>query len=103
MIDWYIDITKDSFKNDKYINKVVDTVSPYMDYFCKRLTEIDNCTLEQMNAIFSDIIKEMPIMTPKIHNDEFFIEYNGGTYIHLTDSTKQIYREIKLHKLLSHE
>jgi hypothetical protein len=100
MIDWYINITKDAFKNDKYINAVIDTVTPYMDYLCKRLAEIDNWTLKEANIIFSDIIKEMPIMTPKIYNGEFFIEYNRRTYIYLTDTTKQIYREIKLHKVL---
>jgi inhibitor of KinA sporulation pathway (predicted exonuclease) len=99
--DWYIVISKDSFRNDKYLQTVIDTVTPYMDYFCKRLTEVGDCTLDEMNSIFSEIIKEMPIMTPKINNGEFFIEYNSGTYIYLTDTTKQIYREIKLHKVLS--
>jgi hypothetical protein len=39
-------------------------------------------------------------MIPRIYNGRFFIEYNKHTHIYLKDTVKQIYREIKLDKIL---
>jgi hypothetical protein len=107
MIDWYIEIADfapDGFRNDDYISKVIDTASPFMDYFCKRLSEIEDWKLEDALVIFKDIIEEMPIMSCDCHgDDEFYINYNRYTFIKLTDTTKQIYREIKLEKLLKNK
>lgn len=102
MIDWYIEISKDApvaFKADKYLSTVINTSSPCMNYFCKRLTETENFTLEDMKKIFSIIIEELPIMRANIYGDEFVIKYNRWVDIKLTDTTKQIYRNIKLEKI----
>jgi hypothetical protein len=99
-INWYIEISNTQFKNEKYLRRVNEIVTPYMNYFFERLIVIDNYTLEDANSIFSDIIKEMPIMSPRIYNGRFFIEYNKHTHIYLKDTVKQIYREIKLDKIL---
>lgn len=103
MIDWYVDLQEDrpyNLKNDRYLKSVIDTATPFMNYFCKRLSEIENWTVEDANSIFSEIINEMPIMKPIVWNGEFSIQYNKYTVIKLTETTKQIYRGIKLEKIL---
>jgi hypothetical protein len=102
MLDWYIEISDrapDGFKSDKYLNSVIKTASPCMDYFCKRLIEMDNYTIDDMNNIFSEIIEELPIMRGNKYVDEFIIKYNRWVDIKLTDTTKSIYRDIKIEKL----
>jgi len=102
VIDWYIEISDDapdSFKTDDYLAKVIETGSPCMTYFCKRLSEMNDFTLEDMQKIFSEIIEELPIMRSNIYGDEFIIKYNRYVTIKLTDTTKQIYRSIKLEKI----
>jgi hypothetical protein len=102
MIDWYVEILEnapDSFRSDDYLAKVIETASPCMNYFCRRLIEIKEFTLEDMEKIFSEIIEELPIMRASIYGDEFVIKYNRWVSIKLTDTTKQIYRNIKLEKI----
>jgi len=104
MIDWYIEISEsapDNFRSDDYLNSVIKTAKPCMDYFCKRLMEIEEFTLEDMGKIFSEIIEELPIMRANIYNNEFVIKYNRWVDIKLTDTTKQIYRNIKLEKIFN--
>jgi hypothetical protein len=104
MIDWYIEISEaapESFKKDKYLASVIDISSPFMDYFCNRLTEMSNRKTEDTLSIFQDIIDELPVMSPVIWNGEFFIRYNRWVYIHLTDTPTQIYRESKIKQLLA--
>lgn len=102
MIDWYVEISDSSpegFKGDDYLSGVIKTAAPCMDYFCKRLMGIKEFTLEDMEKIFSEIIEELPIMRANIYGDEFVIKYNRWVDIKLTDTTKQIYRNIKLEKI----
>lgn len=102
MIDWYVEISENApegFKGDKYLSNVINTASPCMNYFCQRLTEKENFTLEDIEKIFSEIIEELPIMRANIYGDEFVIKYNRWVDIKLTDTTKQIYRNIKLEKI----
>lgn len=106
MIDWYIEISDDApngFKVDNYLAEVIKTAAPCMNYFCKRLMEIEEFTLEDMEVIFSEIIEELPIMSTNIYGSEFVIKYNRWVNIKLTDTTKQIYRNIKLEKILIKE
>ena len=107
MINWYVQISEDApigFNSDIYLASVIDTASPFMEYFCKRLSEIEDWKLEDALVIFKDIIEEMPIMSCDCHgDDEFYINYNRYTFIKLTDTTKQIYREIKLEKILKNK
>jgi type II restriction/modification system DNA methylase subunit YeeA len=72
-----------------------------MNYFCNRLSETGDFTLEDMENIFSEIIEELPIMRANIYGDEFVIKYNRWVDIKLTDTTKQIYRDIKLEKIFN--
>ena len=102
MIDWYVEISEyapETFRSDKYLSKIIDTASPCMDYFCNRLSELEDWKLEDAETIFKEIIEEMPIMEAHIWNKEFSIRYNKWVYIKLTETTKQIYRESKLTSL----
>lgn len=102
MIDWYIEISElapDNFKTDDYLNTVIKTAAPCMSYFCQRLSEIEDHKLEDMMNIFKEIIEELPIMTANVYGGEFIIKYNRWVNIKLTETTKQIYRDIKLEKL----
>jgi hypothetical protein len=102
MIDWYVEISDsapEGFKGDKYLSAVIKTAAPCMDYFCKRLSEIEDFTLDNIEKIFSEIIDELPIMRGNRYGDEFVIKYNRWVDIKLTDTTKQIYRDIKLEKI----
>lgn len=102
MLDWYVEISEsapDRFKDDKYLSNVIKTAAPCMTHFCKRLTEIDDFTLEDMEKVLSEIIEELPIMRANIYGNEFIIKYNRWVDIKLTDTTKSIYRDIKLEKL----
>ena len=83
------------------LSSVINTASPCMNYFCQRLTEKENFTLEDIEKIFSEIIEELPIMRANIYGDEFVIKYNRWVDIKLTDTTKQIYRNIKLEKIFN--
>ncbi len=103
MIDWYVEIldsAPDGFKGDKYVGNVIDTASPYMDYFCKRLTEMKDWKLEDANNIFKEIIEELPIMTARVYNNDFIINYNKWVTIKLTETATQIYRESKIRQIL---
>lgn len=104
MTDWYVEITEsapDSFRTDDYLSQIIDTASPCMDYFCKRLTELKDWKLEEANKIFQEIIEEMPILQAHIWNNEFSIRYNRWVYIKLTETPKQIYRDSKIKQLLT--
>lgn len=105
MINWYVQISEGApqgFNSDIYLGNVIDTATPFMDYFCKRLSEVDNWCIDDIQKVFKDIIDEMPIMSSMIHRDnEFVIKYNRWVSIRLTDTTKQIYRDIKLEKILT--
>jgi CRISPR/Cas system-associated protein Csx1 len=103
MIDWYVEIldsAPDGFKGDKYVGNVIDTASPCMDYFCKRLTEMKDWKLEDANTIFKEIIEELPIMTARVYNNDFIINYNKWVTIKLTETATQIYRESKIRQIL---
>ena len=104
MIDWYVEISEgapEGFRGDKYLSNVIDTASPCMDYFCKRLTDMKDWKLEDALSIFQDIIDELPVMSPVIWKGEFFIRYNKWVYIKLTETPKQIYRDSKIRQLLA--
>jgi hypothetical protein len=104
MIDWYVEISEeapDGFRGDKYLGNVIDTATPCMNHLCNRLTEMNDWKLEDVNKIFMEIIDELPIMKSSIYNNEFVINYNRWVTIKLTDTTKQIYRDLKLSRILA--
>lgn len=104
MIDWYIEISDSSpngFKSDDFLKGVIETATPFMNYFCDRLSEIEDWKIEDAERVFGEIIEEMPIMNYRIKEEEFIIKYNRFVDIKLTHTTRQIYREIKLGKILA--
>jgi len=104
MIDWYVEISDNSpivFNSDEFLKGVIETATPFMNYFCDRLSEIEDWKIEDAEKVFGEIIDEMPIMNYRIWNEEFIIKYNRYVDIKLTDTTRQIYREIKLGKILA--
>lgn len=104
MIDWYVQVSEfapDGYHSDKYLKTVIDTATPFMNHLCKRLGEISDYKLEDVNKIFKELVDELPIMSPQVFNDDFQIRYNKWVYIKLTDTVKQIYRESKLNKILA--
>lgn len=104
MINWYVEVSEGAplgFNSDPYLTIVINTATPFMEYFCRRLSEIDNWKISDAEKVFKGIIEEMPIMSSNIYNNEFIIKYNKWTSIKLTDTTKQIYRDIKLEKILT--
>ena len=103
MITWYVEITDwapEVYKTDKYLETIIDTATPFMNHFCKRLSEIQDWKLEDATGIFKELIDELPIMQADTINGDFRIRYNSWVYIKLTDTMKQIYRESKLTRLL---
>ncbi len=103
MVDWYIDINysaPESFHNERFIENIINIASPFMDYFCSRLMDTNNWTANDANNIFIEIANEMPIMNGFMSNGEFIIKYNKFINIHLVGNTKEIYRDVKISKIL---
>lgn len=103
MIEWYVDIVEFApmnFKTDKFKNSVNENAKPVMIYISEKLKESDY-NLSEFYENFKDIVDDLPIMNLKCINDEIIIKYNRFVYIKLVDSTKAIYRNIKLNKLLN--
>jgi len=108
IVDWYVKSNPWGRPiTEKVLSKIVETATPLMNYFCKRLTDAidDELEISKIETLFAEIVQEMPVMNYRISKedgvDQFIIMYNSRTEIRLTDSTKQIYREIKLTKILS--
>lgn len=103
MIAWYIHIDKwapKHFKNDKFKEVVIENTKPVIAYIYEKLKESDY-NLSEFNKRLKDIVDDLPIMKVKIIDDEIIIKYNKWIDIKLVDSTKAIYRDIKLNKLLN--
>ena len=92
MIDWYIDSLR---TDEKYLKKVKETVTPCMNYFCEKLSEIEVYDID----LFRKIIEELPILNLQMNNDEFYFSYNSYTNIKFKDSMKSIKREIILNNI----
>ena len=104
MIDWYVEVSRyapDNLNSDNYLKSVIETATPFMNYFCDRLSEMEEWKIGDAERVFGEIIEEMPIMNYQIKGEEFTIKYNRFIDIKLTDTTRQIYREIKLGKILA--
>jgi hypothetical protein len=109
-IDWYVKANEGIYApqglvSEKFMKQVIKTATPCMDYFCKRLSEVEDLDIFKIEGVFGEIVEEMPVMNYRISEidgvNEFIIKYNKWVDIRLTDTTKQIYREIKLTKILS--
>ena len=102
MISWYID---SSVTDEKYLKRVKETVEPCMDYFCDRLSNIENYDLNDIKCVFREIIEELPILEFVYvkQNDDFFFRYNSKTLIRFNEPLKSIKREILLNEILKYE
>lgn len=100
MINWYISFSEYAPKSmncDKITDNVIKIMSPIMDFLCDRLIKEDNITMER----FISIMNELSIMNSSIIGDELVIKYNRFISIRLTESLKQICRDIKIEKVLT--
>ena len=103
-INWYVEITEgavDGYRSDTYLKTVIDTVTPFMNYFYNRLLEVEDWVFVDLKETFQSIIDEMPIFQCYLEKGEIVFRYNKWVVIKLTDSVKQIYRDIKLEKILN--
>lgn len=100
MINWYVEVNSNSYNNSDYIKKVIENATPFMNFFCKKISKIDSWKLEDVNRILGDIVNEMPVMNVSFSGEEFTIKYNRYTDIKLVDPVKQIYRDMKISKIL---
>lgn len=103
MLNWYIDSSR---REKNYLDVVNRTVEPFMNYFCDRVSEIEDYDLDDLNSIFKDIVDELPILTFEsnryyIEEGSFIIRYNACTIIKLNDPLRSIKREILLNKILA--
>lgn len=111
MISWYIE---SSINDSKYLEVVNRNVEPCMDYFCNRLSEVDEFNMNDILKVFREIVNELPILTFKtkenyvfpsnnyvVIEDDFWIRYNSYTIIRFSDGLKSIKREMVLSKILA--
>lgn len=100
MISWYISSKR---TDDRYIDKVKLTVEPCMNYFCDRLSEVDDYDINDLNSLFREILEELPILNFQIdtNTNEFYFRYNKETDIKFNDPYKGIKRELILNKILN--
>jgi hypothetical protein len=100
-MNWYIDSTR---TDGKYLDIVNRTVEPCMEYFCNRISEIEDVELNDILKTFKDILEELPfltLVTKKDLVDDFYIRYNSTTFIRFIDPLKSIRRDIILNKILA--
>lgn len=103
MIDWYVEISEYApygFRSDKYKDSIITNSMLTMDHICKEISK-RNYDLSNFEKSFNEIIQELPIMNFKVLNGEFIIVYNKWVNIRFKENTKQIYRDIKLNKLIN--
>ena len=96
-MDWYIDST---IIDSRYLSVVESTVGDIMNFFVKRLDEVD-IDFNILDKEFEKILNELPFM--KFHNDKngnFWFEYNRYTDIKFIDTMKSVKRDLVLDKIL---
>jgi hypothetical protein len=102
MTEFYIDINENApknFKTEKFKDSVIENSQPIINYIFEKLNEF-NYNLDEFYKKFSDIVDDLAIMNIKLLNGEIILKYNRWVDIKFVDSTKSIYRDIKLNKLI---
>jgi hypothetical protein len=102
MIEFYIDIDEyapNRFKTEMFKDSVIKNSQPIIDYIFEKLNEF-NYNLDEFYKKLSDIVDDLPIMSIKLVNGEIILKYNRWVDIKFVNSTKSIYRDIKLNKLI---
>lgn len=91
------------YKQNNLTIGVVDSIDRnvklLMDYFYMRL-EDEEFTFENVNFIFKEIVNSMGCMRYSLNGDKFTIHYNRNVDILIEGTKIQIYRNLKLQKIL---
>lgn len=109
MVDWYFEINEGApsiFNSKEYLSRIESIFKDYINCYNSILSkEVDinicNLKLEDMNELFLKISRNIPIMEGCIDKNGFYIKYSKFVSLRLIDSTKEIYRDLKLIKILS--
>ena len=107
MLNWYIETNR----TDKiYLDRVKSTVEEVMDYFCEKISLIDEDEFDEKKIVnlCKEIFDMLPILRFRKHSDFkwnkfeecFWIEYNSNTTIRFNDPLKAIKRDIRLNNIL---
>lgn len=115
--NWEINISNDApenFKSDEFKLMVKETAEPCIKYLNNKIG--DNifkieCDKNKILILFKEIMQDMPILNnlsmvdyTSINNYNYIIlRYNKWVDILITDTIEQIYRDIKLNKILENE
>ena len=107
MVSWYIKCKV--VKSQQYLNKVEETVEPFMEYFIARISDIEEYDINKIEELYKEIFDELPVMRLRTNKDynyspqskeiEIWLEYNKDTDIIFIDPKKSIRREIQLNNL----
>ena len=107
MVSWYIKTS--GIKSKQYIDKVSETVEPFMEYFIGRISDIEEYNIDKIEELYKEIFDELPVMRLRTNKDynyspqskeiEIWLEYNKDTDIIFIDPKKSIRREIQLNNL----
>jgi hypothetical protein len=106
MVSWYI--KTNSIKSKQYIDKVNETIEPFMEYFISRISDIEEYDINKIEELYKEIFDELPVMRLRTNKDysplanspgEIWLEYNSNTDIVFIDPKKSIRREILLNNL----
>ncbi len=104
MLSWYI--KTNGTKSKQYIDKVSETVEPFMEYFISRISDIEEYDVDKIEELYKEIFNELPVMRLRTQKDspfagpgEIWLEYNSNTDIVFIDPKKSIKREILLNNL----
>lgn len=103
-INWYVeilDMAPVDYNSNEYLKKVIDSSTPFMEYFFDKLLQVEDWSFVDAKDVFESIVSEMPVFNCKIIGDDIIFKYNKWVNLRLTDTAKQIYRDIKLEKILN--
>lgn len=96
--DWYI--KTDRIYSEQIRNTIDEHAEFLMNYFFTKLENEEDYSIEKLDEIFRTIIADMGCMRCRIYNESLIIEYNRSVNIIVENSKTQIYRNLKLQKIL---
>ena len=96
--EWHI--KTDTVYSEQIKNTIDEHAEFLMNYFFHKLEDEKDYSIDTMDKIFKSIIDEMGCMRCRIYNESLIIEYNRNVSIIVENSKTQIYRNLKLQKIL---
>lgn len=96
--DWHIEYQRDFSPSIK--EKIIEHAEFLMNYFFKKLEDHEEYSIEMMSEVFKTIIEEMGCMRCRVDQESLVIEYSKSVNIIIEDSKTQLYRGLKLQKIL---